>query len=201
MGVRPLRGKLRAYKPLQDACIGAVLGRLHAENPGMGENVAIDGSDLPEYANGQLTPMRRGAIAPQSFTRKGGGYCATRSCGCPHGHGAAARVGGSHREPTETTVALPLLDAVKGAVRNAIANKGCDNGPFHDGCMARAMFPVTTLRRTTAVVRGDHKPRCCERGEWRFAETDYKRQATKWRCPTGECQPKSMWVKPTGCTR
>ena len=98
----------------------------------------------------------------------------------------------------ETTFALPLLDAVKAAgfaVRNAIADKGYDNGPFHDGCMDRDVCPVTPLRQTPGVERGDHKPRCCEHGEWTFAGTDYKRQATKWRCPTGECQPKSMWVK------
>jgi hypothetical protein len=26
-------------------------------------------------------------------------------------------------------------------------------------------------------------------GDW------YKRRATKWRCPTGECQPASTWIK------
>jgi hypothetical protein len=35
----------------------------------------------------------------------------------------------------------------------------------------------------------------CERGEWRFAGSDSKRQASKWRCPTGECTPASVWVK------
>lgn len=24
---------------------------------------------------------------------------------------------------------------------------------------------------------------------------DFKRQATKWRCPTGDCEPKSLWRK------
>jgi len=28
-----------------------------------------------------------------------------------------------------------------------------------------------------------------------FAGADYQRQATKWRCPTGECSPASRWVK------
>jgi transposase len=28
-----------------------------------------------------------------------------------------------------------------------------------------------------------------------FAGADYKRKATKWRCPTRECQPKSTWIK------
>jgi hypothetical protein len=28
-----------------------------------------------------------------------------------------------------------------------------------------------------------------------FAGADYKRRATKRRCPTGECKPASVWVK------
>jgi hypothetical protein len=40
-----------------------------------------------------------------------------------------------------------------------------------------------------------HKPPGCEHGEWTFAGADYKRKATKWRCPTGECEPASTWTK------
>lgn len=50
-------------------------------------------------------------------------------------------------------------------------------------------------RKTPAVVRGDHKALTCEHGEWTFAGADFKRKATKWRCPTGKCQPASTWVK------
>ncbi len=57
------------------------------------------------------------------------------------------------------------------------------------------MLPVTPLRQTLAVKRGDHKPPCCEHGTWTFAGADRKRGATKWRCPTGECKPASVWVK------
>jgi hypothetical protein len=98
----------------------------------------------------------------------------------------------------ETTFALGLLDTVRErgfAVGTAIMDKGYDNGPIHDGCNARGVCPVTPLRQTPAVRRGDAAPRCWEDGEWTFAGTDYKRQATKWRCPTGACQPKSTWVK------
>jgi transposase len=98
----------------------------------------------------------------------------------------------------ETTHALPLLDGALGRgfnVKNAIMDKGYDSGPLHDGCMDRGVCPITPLRQTGAVKRGDHKPRTCDHGEWTFAGTDYKRQATKWRCPTGECQPKSTWIK------
>jgi hypothetical protein len=45
--------KLRRFKPVLDTCISDVLVSLQGELPGFGEHVAIDGSDLPAYANGQ----------------------------------------------------------------------------------------------------------------------------------------------------
>ncbi len=50
-------------------------------------------------------------------------------------------------------------------------------------------------RETPAVKRGEHHAPSCDHGEWTFAGADYKRRATKWRCPTGECQPASRGVK------
>jgi hypothetical protein len=55
--------------------------------------------------------------------------------------------------------------------------------------------PDHPLRETVAVKRGEHKPPTCEHGTWRFAGSDSKRGASKWRCPTGECRPASRWVK------
>ena len=68
-------------------------------------------------------------------------------------------------------------------------------GRVYDAFEARDCHPIIKLRQTTAVKRGDHKPPTCEHGGWRFAGTDYKRKATKWRCPTGECKPASRWIK------
>src|SRR5215208_34406 len=42
--------KLRTYSDMLDRCIDSVTASLHTELPGMGENVAIDGSDMPAYA-------------------------------------------------------------------------------------------------------------------------------------------------------
>ena len=206
--------KLRAYKPLLDACIAAVLDRLREANPGMGESIAIDGSDLPAYANGQRFVSKNGRERAMSeysdpdaswghrsavSTRKGGGYYGYKV------HAAVDTLTGlplawtvETAKDAETTFALGLLDTVRESgfkVATAIMDKGYDNGSIHDGCMDGGVCPVTPHRRTPAVKRGDHKPRVCEHGEWTFAGTDYKRQATKWRCPTGQCQPKSTWVK------
>jgi len=204
--------KLRAYKPLLDVCIDAVTARLHDAHPEMGENVAIDGSDLPAYANGQRFlskngPERKTYSDPDASwghrsavsTRKGGGFYGYKV------HAAVCVATGlplawtiETAKDAETTFALGLIDAARERgfnPRTAIMDKGYDNGPIHDGCMDRDICPVTPLRKTPAVVRGDHNAPCCEHGAWTFAGADYKRKATKWRCPTGECKPASVWVK------
>jgi len=204
--------KLRTYSDLLDACIARVLDRLHRENPEMGRDLAIDGSDLPAYANGQRF-VSKGGRERERFsdpdaswghrsavsTRKGGGY---------YGYKVHAAVCASSGLPlawtvetasaAETNFALPLIDVARErgfAVRTAIMDKGYDNGPIHEGCMDRDVSPVTALRKTGRVKAGEDKPPSCEHGEWTFAGADYKRKATKWRCPTGECKPASRWVK------
>ncbi len=204
--------KLRAYVDLLDACIAGVLDALKARNPDMGVNVAIDGSDLPAYANGQRYlskhgPERERYSDPDASwghrsavsTRKGGGYYGYKV------HAAVDTLTGlplawtvETASAAETTFALGLIDATRErgfGVRTAIMDKGYDNGPIHDGCMDRGICPITPLRETGRVKAGDANAPTCEHGKWTFAGTDYKRQATKWRCPTGECQPKSRWVK------
>jgi hypothetical protein len=65
---------------------------LHAQHPNMGENVAIDGSDLPAYANGQRFLSKNGpererysdpdaSLGQRSAVsaRKGGGFYGYKS--------------------------------------------------------------------------------------------------------------------------
>ena len=52
--------KLRTYGDLLAACLDRVTAALHAALPEMGQNVAIDGSDLPAYANGQRYLCKNG---------------------------------------------------------------------------------------------------------------------------------------------
>jgi hypothetical protein len=81
------------------------------------------------------------------------------------------------------------------AVETCAMDKGYDLGQMYEACEDRGIRPIIPLRQTTGVKRGDHKPPRCEHGEWRFAGSDSKRQASKWRCPTGECKPASVWIK------
>jgi hypothetical protein len=53
--------KLRAFKPLLDACLDSVTAALHVAHPEMGTDGAIDGSDLPAYANGQRFVSKNGS--------------------------------------------------------------------------------------------------------------------------------------------
>ena len=206
--------KLREHSGALAACLDRVTAGLHKLMPEMGESVAIDGSDLPAYANGQRYVSKGGRErAPEEYsdpdaswghrssvsTRKGGGY---------YGYKIHAVVCAKTDLPLawrvetardhEASFALDLLDATRARgfdVKAAIMDKGYDNGPIHDGCESRDVRPIIPLRQTPAVARGDAEPPCCEHGAWRFAGADYGRKATKWRCPTGACKPASRWVK------
>lgn len=73
------------------------------------------------------------------------------------------------------------------------ADKAYDISRVYAECAERDCQPIIPLKRTPGVKRGDHLPPSCEHGPWRFAGSDYRRQAAKWRCPTGECSPASTW--------
>ena len=74
-------------------------------------------------------------------------------------------------------------------------DKGYDTAPIHDGFEERGCRPIIPLKGTPAVKRGDHRAPECEHGVWTSAGADFKRKLTKWRCPTGECKPASVWRK------
>jgi len=65
----------------------------------------------------------------------------------------------------------------------------------HDECVERGVLPIIPLRMTSDVLRDPYEAPECDHGLWTFAGADFKRKATKWRCPTGECKPKAVWRK------
>lgn len=207
-------GKLRAYKTVLDACIGDVLAALKKRKPEMGEVVAIDGSDLPAFANGQRFVSKNGRERkPEEYadpdaswghrsaisTRKGGGFYGYKI------HAAVDTVTGlplawttQTASSAEANHALPLVDAVKArgfGLKAAVMDRGYDNGPIYDGCMDREVDPIISLRETASVQRGEADPPSCRHGQWVFAGADRKRRQTKWRCPEGKCSPGSRWIK------
>jgi len=204
--------KLRDHHDRVTECIGSVLAALHEARPEMGNAVAIDGSDLPAYANGQKYvfhhgPERKKFSDPDASwghrsaisTRKGGGY---------YGYKVHAVVDVATELPVawqvetareaESPKVPGLLDLVRSRgfePTTAILDRGYDNAPVYDACEARGIRPIVPLRQTIGVKAGKADPPSCEHGAWTFAGSDAKRQASKWRCPTGECSPASVWVK------
>jgi len=204
--------KLRANADMLEACIASVVRALKRRNPLLGWDVAIDASDMPAYANGQRFksqngPERKVFSDPDATwghrsavsTRKGGGFYGYRlhMAVCSKTDLPLAWTVETAKAQETPTVA-PLLDKLHALgidPETCAMDKGYDNGPVYRACADRHIRPIIPLKQTPAVKRGEHKPPCCEHGEWRFAGSDEKRGATKWRCPTGECNPASVWVK------
>lgn len=204
--------KLREHKPLLDACIASVVKALKKRDPLLGWDVAIDASDMPAYANGQRYlsksgPEREKYSDPDATwghrsavsTRKGGGFYGYRlhMAVCSKTDLPLAWIVETAKANEGPTVES-LLDKLKGhgiSPETCAMDKGYDTSTVHGACMDREVLPVVALRKTPAVKRGEHKPPTCEHGEWRFAGADRKRKASKWRCPTGECKPASVWIK------
>lgn len=204
--------KLREHDSVVTECIDTVLAGLAKQHPKMGEQVAIDGSDLPAYANGQRHlynhgPERERYSDPDASwghrsaisTRKGGGF---------YGYKIHAVVDVATELPiawrtesaryAESPLVPDLLDMVQSRgfdPTTAILDRGYDNSPVYEACEARGMRPIIPLRETPAVKAGRAAPPACEHGSWTFAGSDAKRGASKWRCPTAECKPASVWVK------
>jgi transposase, IS5 family len=204
--------KLREHAAMLEECIARVLKELKKRNPLLGWNVAIDASDMPAYANGQRFKYRNGPERKKYSdpdaswghrsavsTRKGGGFYGYRlhMAVCAKTDLPLAWTVETAKMNESLTVA-PLLDRLQGLGINpetCALDKGYDGTAVYDACEERDIRPVICLKQTARVKRGEHKPPKCEHGEWRFAGADYDRKATKWRCPTGECKPASVWIK------
>jgi IS5 family transposase len=206
--------KLRANATMLEKCIASVIAALKKRNPVLGWDLAIDASDMAAYANGQRFVSKGGRERSDDefsdpdaswghrsavSTRKGGGFYGYRlhMAVCAKTDLPLAWTVETGKM-NETPTVVPLLDRLHALgidPETCAMDKGYDNYTVYDACAERGIAPVVPLRKTPNVKRGEHKPPCCEHGEWRFAGADHKRNATKWRCPTGECKPASMWVK------
>lgn len=163
-------GKLHRHGDLLEACIARVLSRLRAQRPRMGENIAIDASDLPAYANGQRFVSKGGrerALSEYSdpdaswghrsavSTRKGGGFYGYRI------HAAVCTLTGlplawevRTARDNEVPVALPLLDRVlkQRPVQTVAMDKGYDQAMLYEGCHARGAEAIVPLKRSPYAI-------------------------------------------------
>jgi len=205
--------KVRQHKGLLDACIAAVIASLKAEMPEFGDHIAIDGSDLPAYANGQRYLSKRGKVLRLRYSDPDASWghrssISTRSGGGYYGYKIHAAVDVATGLPVawtthtakdaEVPVVTDLLDAMsaKGFVPSTLAmDRGYDAIDLYNDCEARSIHPIVPLRDTPFVKQGKAAPPKCDHGTWTLAGSDAKRGAAKYRCPTGECAPASVWIK------
>jgi IS5 family transposase len=206
--------KLREHAAVLERCISGVIAALKRANPVLGWDIAIDASDMPAYANGQRFASKGGRERSDTefsdpdaswghrsavSTRKGGGFYGYRlhMAVCSKTELPLAWTVETAKDNETRSVGLLLekLHTLGINPETCALDKGYDIAPAYDACAERGVNPVIPLRQTPAVKRGDHKPPCCKHGQWRFAGADRNRNATKWRCPTGECKPASVWVK------
>lgn len=204
--------KLRAHGDMLAPCINSVIAALHKAHPEMGETVAIDGSDLPAYANGQKYVSRGGALRKRfSDPDATGGHrssISTRSGGGYYGYKVHAAVCATTGLPvawkveTAKNSEIPLVPTLVDIMHARdftpgvlVLDRGYDSEAVYETVESRGMRPVIPLRQTPAVKAGKHLPPSCDHGTWAFAGADAKRGAAKYRCPSGECQPGSAWVK------
>jgi hypothetical protein len=196
--------KLRTNSPLLSACLDRVAESLQAEFPGIGEDVAIDATDLPAFANGQRRVSRDGPLRERFSdpdaswghrssisTRKGGGFygyklnlaVCTRT-GLP----LAWRVETGRRH--ESLYVGDLLDALHARgfrPWTCAMDKGYDNNACYRDCTqvgVRAVVPLKNdLQARQLVVQippdGSRMSPFVPRGSRRFRDLYRRRVAVE----------------------
>ncbi|MHB8240831.1 MAG: transposase [Solirubrobacteraceae bacterium] len=201
--------KLRDHAPLLEQCIADVIRALKKANPLLGWDVAIDASDMPAYAKGVKSDEQHSDTCSDPDASWGHrSAVSTRAAGIFYGYKLHMAVCAKTDLPlawrietgrtNETKAVAPLLDKLHALgidPETCAMDKGYDHAVSYFDCMVRDISPVIPLRETQDVKRGEDGAPDCEHGIWKFAGADRKRGATKWRCPTGECKPASVWIK------
>lgn len=150
--------KLRDHGDMLTECIDQVLASLHEAYPEMGQTIAIDGSDMPAFANGHKHignkngPLRERFADPDAgwghrssiSTRKGGAFYGT-SCTPRSAPGRNFRSPGRSGQPTSPSkgkwqacwTAWP-----RGFTPGVgVLDKGYDGEPMYAECESRASGP------------------------------------------------------------
>jgi Transposase DDE domain len=148
-----------------DVALNDTLAALREQHPDMGENVAIDASDLPAYSNGQRSEEEReGAVYSDPDASWGHrSAVSTRAAGGFFGFKIDAAVDVATGLPlawdvrtakhAERNFALTLIDKAKRRgfkVGTAIMDRGYDGEELHFWCNQRGVAPVIALKTPRA---------------------------------------------------
>jgi Transposase DDE domain len=155
--------KLREHATVLAGCLDRIAASLQAELPGIGTDVAIDGSNLEAFANGHRRlskhgPERDHYSDPDASwghrsaisTRGAGsfyGFKLMLACCARTGLPLAWRVETARRN--ESLFVAPLLDALHARgykPETMAADKAYDSNRVHAECMERDVLPVIPLK-------------------------------------------------------
>jgi hypothetical protein len=179
--------KLRTERERIAVCLDALAASLREHYPDMGQEVAIDASDMPAYANGQRFlykdgPERQTYSDPDASwghrsavsTRKGGGFYGYRI------HAAVCTKTGlplawqvETARSHESNYAAPLLDAVhaRGFTPLTCAmDMGYDYNRIYDETRERGCVPIIPLKKNrhaiplSTIPHGSHEWKRLYRG-------------------------------------
>lgn len=156
--------KLRENAPLLAECLDGVTAALRDALPEYGQDLAIDASDLPAFANGQRYvskngPERETFSDPDASwghrsavsTRKGGGFYGYKihAAMCANTELPVAwRIETARRN--ESLFVAPLLDAARArgfCPKTCAMDKGYDNNRVMDETRERGCVPIVALRK------------------------------------------------------
>lgn len=212
--------KLREHGDMLDACIGGVLTALRKRNPGMGTDVAIDGSDLPAYANGQRFVSKGGRERSHDeysdqdaswghrsavSTRKGGGY---------YGYKVHAAVDTATGLPlawevrtaseAETIVALPLIELPASAgsrSRRPSLTRATTTARSTTGAWTATCVRSRRCARRPASSGATTTPRAANMVSGRLPEPTSSGGQRSGAARPASASPPHGGSRPTGCTR
>ena len=209
-------GKLREHGDMLTACIDRVLSALQERLPDMGTDLAIDGSDLPAYANGHRDlpngkPREHYADPDASWghrsaisTRKGGGF---------YGYKVHAAVCTKTNLPLAWHVAsacdsehehMPsLLDTAirRGFTPGTCAlDKGYDGSAMYAACESRDVRPVIPLKQTVTWSTGCTSPRRVRTASGASPGPTSSGARRSGAARPGRASPRACGSRPTGCT-
>ena len=210
--------KLRTYSDVLAACIDRVTAGVRDAIPGMGENIAIDGSDMPAYANGQRYVFDGGPEREQfSDPDASWGHrsaVSTRSHGGFYGYKLDMAVCAATDLPlawnvrtardNESVHALSLLDATRErgfAAVTCAMDKGYDHASLYAECEARDCRPSIPLRQTPDAQRARISRRRAITASGRSPDATRRAARASGAAPRGAASPRPCGSRGAVCTR
>jgi hypothetical protein len=156
--------KLRENQPALADCLDRVAASLRAEIPGYGQNIAIDATDMPAFANGQRY-LYQGGPERERYSDPDASWghrsaVSTRAAGSFFGHKLHAAICANTDLPVawrvetakrnESLFLAPLLDAARARgfqPQTCAMDKGYDHNRVYDETRERGCIPIICLRK------------------------------------------------------